>query len=158
MSIVSDGLVLTLAPPAKDDPKDAKDKKDTKKDPKKDDPKDAKKDDKNEAGLFSANVQSLECRGRVEITTPTQVVQCDRLFYDMASYQVFLETDRPEDKVRVYLQDGAGTKILEVTRRLDYNAKAGVFTPVERMLLKPFPGTVPLPRTPSPASTGGTTP
>jgi lipopolysaccharide export system protein LptA len=150
MTIVSDKLILTLAPPAKEEPKDPKDKKT----PAKDSKKDGKADEKPETGLFSANVKSLECRGRVEINTPTQVVHCDRLFYDMASYQVFLETDRPEDKVRVYLQDGEGTKILEVTRRLDYDSKSGVFSPAERMFLKPFPGTVPLPRTPS-APPGG---
>lgn len=158
MTIVSDKLILTLAPPAKEEPKDPKEKKDPRKDPKKDEKKDDKKDEKSDVGPFSANVKSLECRGRVEITTPTQVVHCDRLFYDMATYQVFLETDQPNDKVRVYLQDGVGTKMLEVTRRLDYDSKSGVFTPVERMLLKPFPATVPLPRTPSSTPAGGATP
>lgn len=142
MSIVADRLVLTLAPPPKDEAKDDK------KPDKKDAAKDAKPDEKSDAGLLSANVKSLECRGNIEIGTPTQVVHCDRLFFDMASSQVFLETDRPDDKVRVYLQDGAGTKVLEVTRRLDYDSKGGVFTPAERMLLKPFAGTKPLPRTP----------
>ena len=143
MRIVADRLILTLAPPPRDETNESKGRKP---DPK--DAKDGKPEEKTEAGLLSANVKSLECRGNIEIGTPTQVVHCDRLLYDMASSQVFLEMERPDDKVRVYLQDGAGTKVLEVTRRLDYDAKGGVFTPAERMLLKPFSGTQPLPRTP----------
>jgi lipopolysaccharide export system protein LptA len=147
MQIVSDSLVLALQqPPKPDDPKNppAPDQVKTR-DADKD--KDKAKPDDAKSGLFSGNVQSVECGGRVELVTPTQVVHCDRLFYNMVEDQAFLDMARPEDVVRIYLKEPAGgTKILEVAERLDYNGKTGVFEPRRRMMLKPYQDKVPLPR------------
>ena len=142
LSIVADGMLLTLAPPAKDAKAVGKNK-----------------EPKAETGPFSSSVESIECRGGVEITTPTQVVHSDRLFYNMASEKIALEMDHPQHKVRVYLLDSSGgTKLLEVTRRLDYDATKGIFSPAERMYLKPYKETKPLPRQKTTSTSGGQQP
>lgn len=151
MRIVADELYLRLDQPKPKEklaPKDAK--AEGKKEENKDDKKDDKKDEKKKAettGMFSGTPRSIECLGRLEVVTDSQVVQCDHVYFDMIDDQAFLKMNDREHWVQIYIKEtNGGTKLLWAKHRLDYDGKLGAFRPAERILLTPYQGVVPLPR------------
>jgi len=73
-------------------------------------------------GVFSGSIKSLEARGRVEIVTPSQVVHCDRLMYDLDIDRLHLEVKAPEDPVLVFFRDpNAPTELKALQRMLMKN-------------------------------------
>lgn len=149
LQIISDELLLWVQKPAPAQPP----------------PGEARKpDEKQKAvpeGLFAGDVRSVECLGRVEVATPSQLAHCDRLLYDLASQKVFLESADPDQPVRVYLKQPSGqTKLLQVAQRIEYDQNTGSFRPLARMYLRPYkdPGPQQRPARPKAAPAGGAAP
>jgi hypothetical protein len=96
--------------------------------------------------FFSGGLKSLECRGNVELSTPDELVQCDRLFHDKPSDSSVMEVNDPGNDVRIYMHEETGTRILSSQKSLVLDGKSGRFTPGGVFLILPYHGDVPAPR------------
>ncbi|MBE7464841.1 MAG: hypothetical protein HS116_15305 [Planctomycetes bacterium] len=59
------------------------------------------------SGLFTGSLESIECKGRVELIGAGNVLHCDRLLYDMGRSLARLEMTDPAQHVKVYMRDPA---------------------------------------------------
>jgi hypothetical protein len=96
--------------------------------------------------LFEGKLKSIECLGGVEITTPEQLVQCDRFQHDVASEVTVLAVDDPENDVRIYIRDEAGNQFLSAEKSLKIDGKSGRFEPGGMLLILPYRADAPAPR------------
>jgi len=107
-------------------------------------------------GVFAGTLSSLNCKGRIEIKTPSQVIHCDRLHYDLRRERLRLEMVDPKSEVKTYFRNpqhpDKATKILQTLRRIDIDTRNMVMAdtdrgaPPARTRTVPFTGTIPNPR------------
>jgi hypothetical protein len=96
--------------------------------------------------FFAGGLKSLECRGNVELSTPDELVQCDRLIHDKLSDSSVMEVNEPGNDVRIYMHEETGTRILSSQKSLVLDGKSGRFTPGGVFLILPYRGDAPTPR------------
>jgi lipopolysaccharide export system protein LptA len=116
-------------------------------------------------GVFAGSLQSLDCTGRVEIMTPTQVVHCDLVHYDLKQQVLRLEMRRPEDEVKVYFRDAnlpnefRAIQVLSARHHIDVDTQTEAIVdradtknklPTARMHISPFTDPIPRLRPPAP--------
>lgn len=107
-------------------------------------------------GVFAGSLQSLDCKGRIEVKTPSQVIHCDRLHYDLKGQRLRLEMVDPKSEVKTYFRDpqqpDKATKILQTLRRIDIDTRNMVMAdtdknaPPARTRTITFTGPIPNPR------------
>ncbi|MGD0091558.1 MAG: hypothetical protein ABSE73_16700 [Planctomycetota bacterium] len=96
---------------------------------------------------FSGDFKSLEGLGHVEIRSPDQLVQCDRLHYDKEKDISLLRVDDPENDVRVYMsEESGGTRILSAQKSLTVDGNSGKYTPGGLLVMLPYRAKVPASR------------
>jgi len=109
-----------------------------------------------QAGVFAGSLRALHCKGRIEIKTPSQVIHCDRLRYDLKGERLRLEMINPKSEVKTYFRNpkspDRATKILQTLRRIDIDTRNMVMADTERgapparTRTVPFTGVIPNPR------------
>ncbi|MCW8132558.1 MAG: hypothetical protein KIS92_19575 [Planctomycetota bacterium] len=158
MRIATDSLFLSLDQTP--EPKKEEAKPDPKKPAPPADPKKPAEKPPAAQTAMGGSPKTFECLGHVELVTDSQVIHCDHLFYDIPNDRAFLKTTAPNDYVRIYLSQSAGTtNLLEVRHRLDYDGKQNTYTPETSVFISPFKGRQPLPRgVPSELEKGGVAP
>ncbi|MCY3024372.1 MAG: hypothetical protein NTW87_35800, partial [Planctomycetota bacterium] len=90
--------------------------------------------------FFSGKFKALDARGNVELVSPEQVVQCDRLLYEAPPKDSsLLQVDDPENDVRVYMrEESGGTRVLCARKSLALDGATGMFAPGGRMVMLPY--------------------
>ena len=97
--------------------------------------------------FFSGDFKSLAGLGHVEIRSPDQLVECDRLDYDKEKDVSVLRVDDPENDVRVYMKEpSGGTRILSARKSLEVDGSSGKFTPGGELVILPYRAKVPAAR------------
>jgi lipopolysaccharide export system protein LptA len=108
-----------------------------------------------QTGVFAGSLRSLQCKGRIEIKTPDQVVHCDQLLYDLFSEHLRMEMTDPKADVKIYSRNPAkpdtATSIVQVLRRIDIDTRTKNMAdtdpnaaPTRRRIVN-FPEPVPIP-------------
>jgi len=117
-------------------------------------------------GVFSGTLRALDCQGRIEILTPSQVVHCDQVHYDLQQQILRLEMRKPADEVRVYFRDASlpndfrATQVLRARHHIDVDTRTEAIVdrvdasktpgPTARMRISPFNDRIPSPRQQTP--------
>jgi lipopolysaccharide export system protein LptA len=80
-----------------------------------------------QGGVFAGSLRSLQCKGRIEIKTPDQIVHCDQLSYDLKSEHLRMEMNDPKTDVKIYTRNPAkpdsATSVVQVLRRIDIDTR-----------------------------------
>jgi len=102
-----------------------------------------------QASVFTGSLKTLECKGRVEIKTPTQTVLCDRGVLDMQRRAFLMEMKNPKDDVKVYTRESAaGGKVMLSPRSLKVFLDTNELQAGGPQRMEAFSGPVPTNRTP----------
>jgi lipopolysaccharide export system protein LptA len=115
-----------------------------------------------QSGVFAGALRALDCLGRVEILTPSQVVHCDQVRYDLRQQVLRLEMLKPADEVKVYFRDASqpnefrATQVLRTRHHIDVDTRTEAIVdrvdtsktpgPVARMRISPYNDKIPTPR------------
>jgi hypothetical protein len=105
--------------------------------------------------FFNGELKLMQCWENVEMvkapseapTNLNQFIHCDTMTFDAKANVTFMETDYPEDDVRIYTwEDDGSTNVLcsRMNLRLDQNT--GLFTPGGQIMRVPFKDDAAAPR------------
>ena len=79
-------------------------------------------------GVFAGTPIMLECKGRVELKTPTHTVLSDRTTLDFVKKLAIMEMKVPKDLVKVYMKETPTEgKVMSAAKRLVINTETGEF-------------------------------
>lgn len=107
-------------------------------------------------GVFSGSLKTMDCTGRIEIITAENVIQCDKMVYDLANERLRLEMKDPSDLVKIYDRDTAfpnelrGRQVTTRQGRIDVDTKRGTIVDLsdkkespKPMSIQPFTALIP---------------